>query len=50
MIIDFILGMLFCALAGALDRNPTTLRMVTVMLVYAIGLQFLIDCFHKVMP
>lgn len=37
----FILGMLFCAASGAVDQNPTTPRMVTVLVLYTIGLELM---------
>lgn len=39
----FILGLLFCGASGAVDRNPTTLRMATVLVLYTIGLGLLIE-------
>ena len=37
----FIFGMLFCAASGVVDRNPTTPRMVTVLILYTVGIELI---------
>lgn len=34
----YILGMILCAISGAIDRNPTQLRHIVVTTIYAAGL------------
>lgn len=40
-ILIFALGVLCCGAVGAVDQNPTTGRMVAVLLLYTVGLQLI---------
>lgn len=40
-ILIFVLGVICCGAAGGVDQNPTTGRMVAVLLLYTIGLQLI---------
>lgn len=42
-ILIFSLGLSLVAVSGAIDRNPTSLRFATVLLLYSIGLELMIN-------
>ena len=38
----YIIGMIFCAMTGVIDRNPSMLRFIGVILFQSIGVYFIL--------